>query len=229
LTTIDTDDAKTRTDVTITSAIAPNDRRRLYGGVLAAAGVVQVVSLLVNPGPDVADVHSGGWVPGHVLGAAAYILFAAGLPALLTRTDRSYGVLGALGYLALAVPFAVSTGSQLYYLAILPELARFPQLHDTLAPSGRLASIYTTQNTNQVVTMVLAAATLPLALAMWRSAASLRRPAALLAVAQLAAMALTPLALVLMSVLAVWLGVRVQQTGDVAAVLRRYAPSRRRG
>lgn len=208
----------TRPTTTPTSStpLAPDHRL----GALAAVtgGVVMLASFLVVPGPDVADVHSAGWVPGHLLSAIGYLLLALGVPALAGSFGRRLGVAGLVGYAAVFVRCVLSTGSHLYSLWTLPLLAAHPELHSQVVPGGRLASIYSGHS--DVIDVALGVGMLGLAFVLVRCGRGSRVPAAVMALAAAAQVLGSVFGVLLLPVVVLWLGARLLRRGDVTVPLR---------
>lgn len=211
----------TRTDpppASSTSTVRQPDRR--LGAVASiAGGLALLTSFVVLPGPDVADIHRSGWVPGHFLSAVAFLLLAIGLPVICARLGPRLGIAGLVGYVAVETRCVLSTGSHLYSLWILPTLASHHDLHRQLVDDGRLASIYAGHG--DVVNVVLGAGMLGLAVALARSGSGMRVVAALTALAAVAESVSNPLSLLLLAIVGIWLGMRLLYRGDVSTTLRR--------
>ncbi len=190
---------------------------RVGGAVLAVGGFTLLTGLLVVPGPFVADVGASTWVPGHALNVAGYLLLVIGLPTVAGSLGPRLRWTGAVGYAALMTRFALSSGSHLYSMWLLPQLAPHRELHDDLTSAGPLASIYSGHG--DLINLVLAIGLVGLAWTFWRCPRHLRMVAVLLLVTAVAQAASNPLALLGYAVLAIWLGLRLAVRGRVEAAL----------
>lgn len=207
---------RTTPSPTTANPSAPPQHRR-GGVVLAAGGLTLLAGSLVVPGPLVADVHDPGWVPGHALNTIGYLLLVVGLPALAGSLGDRLRWAGAVGYGAMMIRFALSSGSHLYSLWLLPRLAAYPELHAALTQPQPLASIY--GGHNDLINLVLAVGTLGMAWTLWRP--GLRVVAVVVLLAAACQAFSNPVALLLYTVMAVWLGLRLTVRGQVAVPLLR--------
>lgn len=194
-------------------------QHRRGGAVLALGGLTLVVGSVIVPGPFVADVHDPGWVPGHALNTVAFLLLVVGLPALAGSLGDRLRWPGAVGYAAMMIRFALSSGSHLYSLWLLPRLAAYPELHAALTQPQPLASIY--GGHNDLINLVLAVGTLGMAWTLWRSPQKLRVPAVMVLLAAACQAISNPGALLLYAAVASWLGLRLVVRGQVGVPLRR--------
>ncbi len=195
-------------------------RRLLRTGAatLAGGGALVLASGLINPGPGLSGVHDATYPSGHLLNGLGYLLMVLGLPVLAWCLGPRLGVAGGIGYVALVVRYVLSTGSQLFQATVYRSMAGHPELHALLAAGGPLSTIYGSHSDQ--VTLVLAIGLLPLAWALWRADRSLRTPAVLLLVSAVTNVLVTPLALIAISVLVIWLGLRIAIHEDVTHPLR---------
>lgn len=199
-----------------TEPASPVQHRR-GGAVLAAGGLTLVAGLLVVPGPFVADVGDATWVPGHALNVVGYLLLVVGLPALAGSLGPRLRWPGAIGYAALMVRFALSSGSHLYSMWLMPRLARYPELHTALTRPHPLANIY--GGHNDAINVVLAVGMLGMVWTLWRTPGRLRAAAVVLLAAAVLQALSNPVALLLYGVLALWLGLRLAVRGRLETAL----------
>ena len=195
-----------------------------YRGVpLTAGGAILFAALLLSPGPDISQVHDTLWVPAHALHVAGFLLILLGFPAAFAslgrRFDTTSAVLAAIGYVALMTRCALSAGSHLYSMWILPQLAAHPGLRSaTRAGSGGLANIYAGHG--NLIGAVIGVGYLALAVALWRTGPTLRTIAGLTVLIGIGEMLTNPVVLLLLAVAAMWLGLRLTVRNDVLVPLR---------
>lgn len=209
-------------------AVRPAPAR--YRGVpLTVGGAILFAALLVSPGPNIARVHDALWVPAHALHVVGFMLILLGFPAAVAslgrRLDTTNTVFATIGYVALMARCALSTGSHLYSMWILPQLAGHPELHSaTRADSGGLANIYAGHG--DLINAVIGAGFIALAIALWRSGRRLRIVAGLTVLIGIGEILTNPVALLLLAVVAMWLGLRLVVRDDVSIPLRSRPTSR---
>jgi hypothetical protein len=190
--------------------------------VLALGGLTLLVGTLVVPGPFVADAQDPGWVPGHALNTIGYLLLAVGLPSVAGALGDRLRWAGAVGYAAIMIRFALSSGSHLYSMWLLPRLAAYPELQGPLTQPQPLASIY--GGHNDLINLVLAVGTLGMAWTLWRAPGKLRVAGVLVLLAAACQAISNPVALLLYSAVGIWLGVRLAVRGQLGAPLLRRTP-----
>lgn len=201
-----------------TAPVSPATVPHRFGGVtLALGGVTLLTGLFVVPGPWVADIGTATWVPGHALNLVGYLLLVVGFPAVIASFGERLRWPGFLGYAALMMRFALSSGSHLYSMWLLPQLAAHQELLPDLTAPAPLASIY--DGHNDLINVVLATGTLGLVWALWRYDRGLRVPAVVLAAGAGCQAISNPLALLLYAVLAIWLGLRLAGRGRIETPL----------
>jgi len=203
-------------------AVRPAPTR--YRGVpLTVGGAILFTALLVSPGPDITRVHDAMWVPAHALHVVGFVMILLGFPAafasLWRRLDTTTAVFATIGYVALMTRCALSTGSHLYSIWILPQLAGHPELHSaTRADSGGLASIYAGHG--DLIGAVVGVGFIALAVALWRSGRTLRIVGGLTVLIGIGEIFTNPVALLLLAGIAMWLGLRLVVRDDVLTPLR---------
>jgi hypothetical protein len=186
--------------------------------VMITGGVLLLGDLLINPGPGIDNAHKSLFVSGHLFNAIAYLVLVLGLPALAASLGRSLGVLGALGYASLVTRYALSTGSQLFQAGIYHTLAQQPGMRPRLSAGGDLSTIYGTWD--DTLSLILGLGMLALVPALWRAGRAMRAPSALLVVVAVTEIFFTPLSLIAVAVLVIWLGARIVRHGDVREPFR---------
>ena len=190
---------------------------------MATGGVLLLIDVIINPGPGLDHVNSSLYVSGHLLNAAAYVALVLGLPALAVALGRSRGVLGTIGYACLEIRYILSTGSQLFQAGIYHALARQPGLRAHLEHGQNLSSIY--GRWDDVTSLLLGMGMLALVPALWRAGRTMRAPALMFLLIAVTEIVFTPVSLLLVAVLVIWLGLRIIRFDDIRRPLRRRSAS----